>query len=318
MALAGYARRLLADGAETGHLLESGLRRLFDMFAVGLSSAELNVSALDGVLFGRSSTKLIDSLQWGERSVAVLLDRLLWTEGKKSERLRVHYGPLDVEDLGRVYEALLELEPGFSEEPMVRLRRDKLEVVVPAMRARVSESVEQVEEIPARRFYLRVGLGRKATGSYYTPHAFVRFLVQETLGPLVDGRSPKGDPKPMAILDLRVIDPAMGSGHFLVEACRYLGDKLYESTRLCDDLAVAHDEGVVASGRNQIVASESICLVFLLGAAGPYLVAGLLLDLDKGLIMWVKENVAGFVEEREPEPVIAPAAMRERDDCSRR
>lgn len=46
-------------------------------------------------------------------------------------RERVHYGSLDVEDLGRVYEALLELEPGITSEPMCRLRRQKLEVVVP-------------------------------------------------------------------------------------------------------------------------------------------------------------------------------------------
>ena len=50
---------------------------------------------------------------------------------KSGTRERVHYGPLDVEDLGRVYEALLELEPGIATEPMCRLRRQKLEVVVP-------------------------------------------------------------------------------------------------------------------------------------------------------------------------------------------
>ncbi len=46
----------------------------------------------------------------------------------------MHYGPLDVEDLGRVYEALLELEPGITSEPMAR-RRAKLEVVLPSHRA---------------------------------------------------------------------------------------------------------------------------------------------------------------------------------------
>ena len=50
--------------------------------------------------------------------------------------------------------------------------------------------VEWVEEIPPGRFYLRVGLGRKASGSFYTPHSFVRFLVQETLGPLVERLQP--------------------------------------------------------------------------------------------------------------------------------
>ena len=194
---------------------------------------------------------------------AWLLDRLLWTPKKRGSetRERVHYGSLDVEDLGRVYEALLELEPGISSEPMCRLRRQKLEVVVPVAQglkyrpARPIETdmadesetddepeteedeettgsgkktkVEWIEEIPPNRFYLRVGLGRKSSGSYYTPHSFVRFLVQETLGPQVEERSPDKDPKPLEILKLKVLDPAMGSGHFLVEACRFLGEKLY-------------------------------------------------------------------------------------------
>jgi hypothetical protein len=229
------------------------------------------------------------------------------------------YGSLDVEDLGRVYEALLELEPGIATEPMCRLRRNKLEVVLPAAqgekyrsqdsgvrnqgsgvrkdsgfgnqesgggkgpglrnqesgsrspesrilipdssppesRIPIPESfpsddtddeetdapgkrasVQWIEDIPAGRFFLRVGLGRKASGSYYTPHAFVRFLVQETLRPQVEERSPKEDPHPAKILKLKVLDPAMGSGHFLVEACRFLGDALYEACRLCDERAL--------------------------------------------------------------------------------
>ena len=42
-----------------------------------------------------------------------------------------------------------------------------------------------IEQIPIGRFFLRTGLGRRAGGSYYTPHEFVRFLVRETLTPLV-------------------------------------------------------------------------------------------------------------------------------------
>ena len=229
-ALAPYVRALLSEGAETGGMLEGGLRVLFRLFAEGLSSSELTISPLGGMLFGPDAMTLLDRLHWGERAVALLLDRLLWTPGGgKIERQRVFYGPLDVEDLGRVYEALLELEPGIATEPMCRLRRDKLEVVVPAAQgdvyktadgAKKKSKVEWVEDILADRFFLRVGLGRKASGAYYTPHAFVRFLVQETLGLQVAERSPTDNPQPAAILHLKVLDPAMGSGHFLVEACR--------------------------------------------------------------------------------------------------
>ena len=44
------------------------------------------------------------------------------------------------------------------------------------------------------------------------------------------------------ILALKVVDPAIGSGHFLVEACRYLGDALYAACRMCDESAAAAED----------------------------------------------------------------------------
>jgi hypothetical protein len=289
MALARFAPKVLYDGAETGGLLEHGLRGLFRMFHEGVECTELNVKPLGGALFGVDATPVLSQLRWGERAVAHLLDQLLWTTPKKKSgvRERVHYGPLDVEDLGRVYEALLELEPGMASEPMCRLRRQKLEVVVPlaqgdkyrpatptvvgddgqdvedqeedevadeedeAPKRGKKTTVQWIEEISPGRFYLRVGLGRKATGSFYTPHSFVRFLVQETLGPQVAERSPPDDPQPCEILKLRVLDPAMGSGHFLVEACRFLGHHLYEAVRLCDEKATAAERRAELAKRKE-------------------------------------------------------------------
>jgi hypothetical protein len=279
-ALADLVRRVLDEGKESGGFLEAGLRTLWRLFAEGMSSSELEIRPLGGMLFGRDATPLLDELCWGEQAVARLLDALLWTPGEGGAmRERVHYGALDVEDLGRVYESLLELEPGISSEPMCRLRRAKLEVVVPLAqgdtyrrnpvqasdpeesgedeeepeedepaptRGRAASGsktkVEFIEEIAADRFFLRVGLGRKASGSYYTPHPFVRFLVQETLGVLLAECSPRDNPQPALILKLKVLDAAMGSGHFLVEACRFLGEGLYEACRLCDELAVQAEE----------------------------------------------------------------------------
>jgi len=279
-ALADVVRLVLDEGKESGSFLERGLRTLWLLFEKGMSSSELEIKPLGGMLFGRDATPLLGQLQWGEQAVARLLDALLWTPGEGvTMRERVHYGALDVEDLGRVYESLLELEPGISSEPMCRLRRAKLEVVVPvaqgdAYRSNPAQTsdpeetgededegdedepaptrgraasgsktkVEFIEEIAADRFFLRVGLGRKASGSYYTPHPFVRFLVQETLGVLLAECSPRDNPQPLLILKLKVLDAAMGSGHFLVEACRFLGEGLYEACRLCDELAVQAEE----------------------------------------------------------------------------
>jgi N-6 DNA Methylase len=174
----------------------------------------------------------LDRIDWGDRAVAILLDRLIWIVSARGERTRVHYGSLDVEDLGSIYEGLLEQEPGVATEALVRIRRGKMEAVVAAN--------DQPGDIHPGQFYLRTGMGRKASGSFYTPHEFVRFLVRETLDPKIAALSPVDDPHPARLLTLKIVDPATGSGHFLVEACRHLGEALLTACRLCDERGL-HD-----------------------------------------------------------------------------
>jgi hypothetical protein len=231
-ALAPLVRRHLDHGHDTGTMLESGVRLLFACFRDGLSCSELQIAPLGGALFGVEATPVLDGLSWGDHAVAILLDRLIWTAAPDGGRVRVHYGSLDVEDLGRVYEALLEQEPSIAREPMVRMRRGKREAVVPAGGAEGG--------IEAGRFFLRAGPGRKSSGSFYTPHEFVRFLVRETLDAKIAALSPPDDPHPAALLTLKIVDPAMGSGHFLVEACRHMGEALLSACRLCDERGL-HD-----------------------------------------------------------------------------
>lgn len=230
-ALGPLARRHLDLGQDTGRMLEEGLRILFRVCHEGLVHSALSIAPLGGGLFDPSATDVLDRLQWGERAVALLLDRLLWTAPNGRERERVHYGTLDVEELGRVYEALLDLEPDIATSPMVRIRRGRIDAVVPSHLSR-SGDAKVVEHIPAGCFFLRTGLGRRAGGSYYTPHGFVQFLLRETLTPFVSRAIDSADPG--AILRIKVFDPAMGSGHFLVEACRFLADALFETCCRCD------------------------------------------------------------------------------------
>ena len=274
-ALGPLVRRHLDHGHDTGRMLGDGLRTVFQVFRHGLSCSELAVAPLGGALFSPDATPTLDALQWSDHAAAVLLDRLLWTTPRGRERERVQYGPLDVEELGRVYEALLELEPGIACQPMMRLRRGRLEVVVPVEHAQDrrapddtdsddvkssdDSSVVRRQDIPVGQFYLRVGLGRKATGSYYTPHEFVRFLVRETLGDMVRSRSPDDEPDPAAILALKIVDPATGSGHFLVEACRFLGEALYAACRLCDAQAASADAAAVRAFGDQRAATVGAC-----------------------------------------------------------
>ena len=107
----------------------------------------------------------------------------------RAGRERIAYRDLGVEQLGAVYETLLDYEPRI-ERGAVSLQR---------------------------------GSGvRKATGTFYTPQPIADYLVRRTLDPLVR------DATPDRILQLRIVDPAMGSGAFLVAACRFLA-AAYES-----------------------------------------------------------------------------------------
>ncbi|MGE3405054.1 MAG: N-6 DNA methylase, partial [Vicinamibacterales bacterium] len=110
---------------------------------------------------------------------AVMADAVLAvsTTSASTGRQRIRYRDLDVEELGTVYERVLDYEPAtFTRDRDVR----------------------------------------KATGTFYTPRQMTAHLVRETLSPLVHGRTAG------QILSLRILDPAMGSGAFLVAACRYL------------------------------------------------------------------------------------------------
>jgi len=221
-ALGPLARRHLDAGHETGQMLEDGLRTVFQVCREGLTHADLSIAPLAGGLFDPAATATIDRLMWGDRAVALLLDKLLWTEPRGRPRERVHFGALDVEVLGQIYESLLDLTPDVAREPMTRVRRGRVEAVVPAFEAGSGEP------IAAGSFYTRTGLGRRSGGAYYTPHGFVSHLVRHTLTPLVTPCIEAADPT--AITRIKVLDPAMGSGHFLVESCRFLGAALYEAS----------------------------------------------------------------------------------------
>ena len=92
---------------------------------------------------------------------------------------------------------------------------------------------------------------RRRSGSHYTPRELTEPIVRKALEPVLERlRTEEGmPPRPEQILDLRICDPAVGSGAFLVEACRTLGDELVESWHAhseVPDLAFGEDEIVQA------------------------------------------------------------------------
>lgn len=92
---------------------------------------------------------------------------------------------------------------------------------------------------------------RRRSGSHYTPRSLTGPIVQAALAPILKNLGER--PRPEQILALKVCDPAMGSGAFLVEACRQLGDVLIESWHAHNEVPVLPpDEDLVLHARRQV------------------------------------------------------------------
>ena len=95
---------------------------------------------------------------------------------------------------------------------------------------------------PAGAFIVTTGSDRRETGTHYTPKSLTEAIVAETLTPVAYVGPAEGTPRdqwtlksPAELLDLKICDPAMGSGAFLVQACRWLSDRLVESWSQVED-----------------------------------------------------------------------------------
>jgi Eco57I restriction-modification methylase/MmeI, target recognition domain len=94
---------------------------------------------------------------------------------------------------------------------------------------------------PTGAFIVTTGSDRRETGTHYTPKSLTEAIVTETLTPVAYVGPAEGTPRdqwvlksPAELLDLKICDPAMGSGAFLVQACRWLSDRLVESWALVE------------------------------------------------------------------------------------
>ena len=105
-------------------------------------------------------------------------------------------------------------------------RAETVEDVVAALEGRIDRDATP-DVVPAQTPVLQPTDERRRSGSHYTPSTLTGPIVAETLRPIFDRLGPA--PAPERILDLKVLDPAMGSGAFLVEACRQLARKLVDA-----------------------------------------------------------------------------------------
>ena len=109
--------------------------------------------------------------------------------------------------------------------------------------------------VPGGAMVLQPSEERRRSGSHYTPRELTEPIVRTALAPIFDRlRAEAGGPlHPEQILDLKVCDPAMGSGAFLVEACRQLGDALVEAWRAHDAMPeIPPDENEIIFARRQV------------------------------------------------------------------
>lgn len=198
------ALRVAAERGRTDGLWEA-VRAVSRLAHAGCQTGPLQVTPFNGRLFDARRTPFVERRdldrhddQAASRAVLALTTRV---SRERGGREHIAYRDLGVEQLGAVYETLLDYEPRGQD-----------------------------------RVRLEPGSGaRKASGSFYTPQPMARYLVRHTLAPLVKGRSPQ------EILALRVLDPSMGSGAFLVAACQFLADA-YEEALIVD--SACHSQGL--------------------------------------------------------------------------
>ncbi|MGB5714765.1 MAG: DNA methyltransferase, partial [Waterburya sp.] len=220
--------------------LWNGLRVTFDIFDENWRGEILGLSPLNGDLFGSTVLQSIQECTLDNYDLLYSIRQLsLYTN--KGQRRRVNYAALDVEELGSVYESLLDFSP----------------------------KIEQYEGI--YQFKLVTGSDRKTTGSYYTPPELVAQLIKTALEPVIEERLKEAEEQyksdrnldnsqrmnspsesirtndslertsaisqeinflalkeyqEQALLNITVCDPACGSGHFLLAAARRIGKEL--------------------------------------------------------------------------------------------
>ena len=205
------ARKLYADGYSLASLRAQAARAatwdkhhdryesikvVFGALACGQEA--LGLPALGG-LFSAGKLPHLEIARLRNRAFMEALYRLSWLSDKTG-MVSVNWRAMETEELGSVYESLLELQPQLGDDGKTLTF--------------ASEAAEQK------------GNQRKTTGSYYTPDSLVQLLLDTTLDPVLDEREAQAADPVEGLLKLTVIDPACGSGHFLLAAARRIATRV--------------------------------------------------------------------------------------------
>jgi hypothetical protein len=170
------------------------LSLIFERLSSDEGCPELALPALGSFLWSSESMPDIASCHLANSNLLQAIRAISFTVDGNVRRI-IDYKNLGSEELGSIYESLLELHPEIDTN--------------------------------AASFHLNTAAGheRKTTGSYYTPSSLVQCLLESALDPVLDEAVKKENPE-KAILNLKICDPACGSGHFLIAAAHRIAKRL--------------------------------------------------------------------------------------------
>lgn len=210
-----YSVSALRERAERQSVRDSatdlweGLQVTFELVGEGHDGDTLHVPGYNGGLFDDENLSFVDTATCPNHALLDAVHNLTHVE-QEGYQQRISYADLGVDEIGAVYESLLEFTPQYATE-------------VPELEER---------DISRGEFYLDSrGMERKETGSYYTKPELVDELIDSALKPVVEervGGAESAEAKEEALLDIDVCDPACGSGAFLIAANNFLGKRLAE------------------------------------------------------------------------------------------
>ena len=201
-------RAIRRSGWDNFHDRWSGLRVTFRALAIG--EPRLGLPALGGI-FATMATPELDQAHISNRYLMEAIFRLAWLRDD-GLLMPVNWRDMETEELGSVYESLLELTPRLS--------------------------------VDGREFKFAGGAQtkgntRKTTGSYYTPDSLVQILLDRALDPVLDRIESESEDPIRGLLSATVIDPACGSGHFLLAAARRIAKRVVRHR--CGDIHTEQD-----------------------------------------------------------------------------
>jgi hypothetical protein len=241
----GLLRREMCEGKQQYYSeptqLWSRLVNLFHWIDQGqkFKREGFSIEPYNGKLFSPEEYPFLEKYKLSDRAVADLVKVLGTTEERNGNEVKlcpIRFAELQLKHLGKIYEGLLEhklfhadrdmaidiSEEGWKYKPRADLSDDEVQ----KLQRRAKKAKRKSFLVEKGSLYVATDkTERRLSGTYYTPDFVVNYIVAHTVTALCGGLAKRTDSVD-AILGLRVLDPATGSGHFLVRAAESIAEAL--------------------------------------------------------------------------------------------